>query len=782
MDITAPLDPVPPDPDPEASAHDSAHDAAVTRRRHATTAFAALGAVQVALVLAITVVSVSMPALQREFSTDAAGLVLAGSAYGLSFGGLLLLGGRLTDLIGRLRALRSGVGLFAVASAVAALAPDLEVFVAARFAQGCGAALAAPAAVALVRASYPQPARRARAMAWWGGLAGIGATSGMVLSGVVTTWGSWRWGLLVPVPVAAVAVALAPRLFPPDDGPEAGARVDLAGAALAGAGLPALGYGLTQAVDHAWSTPTVWAPMSCGAVLLAAFAVVEARVADPLLPLSLLASRRLLALAAIMVASGGMAGTLFLLSLYFQQVGGMSPARTSAAILPFGLVLVAVGAFAGPLTGRFGAHAVTAGGLATAAVGSLVLARLNARVPYAAELPVGFSVLGAGVALTFAGAAVAAFDGVTDRQAGPVGGVVNTAMEIGPPVGLAVLMSLAAGRTATLSAAGATPAAAVTGGYAFAFGLAGAAFAVTALLATVTSRTGRTRSGHAPLPFPADPAAGPRRFHISRSVAHQRTATERTPSMNPRFTDRVVLVTGGGSGIGRAAARAFAHEGATVVVAGRTPEPLAHTVELINADGGRADAAVADVTRSAEVSGLIERTVRRHGGLHVAFNNAGVFAGGPLAHFDEEAWANVVDVNLTGVFLSMKYEIAHMRAHGGGVIVNTASNIGAHLRFPGTGAYAAAKAAVSALTRTAARECIADGIRINAVSPGPIDTPMSMRPGETEADRTERLKDALPIGRVGSLEEAASAVLWLASAESGFAVGHDLVIDGGASA
>lgn len=249
-----------------------------------------------------------------------------------------------------------------------------------------------------------------------------------------------------------------------------------------------------------------------------------------------------------------------------------------------------------------------------------------------------------------------------------------------------------------------------------------------------------------------------------------------------RFAGRVVLVTGGGTGIGRATASAFAREGATVVVAGRTPEPLARTVELITAEGGKADAAVADVTRSAEVAGLIGRTVERHGGLHVAFNNAGVFAGGPLAQFDEQDWARVVDVNLTGVFLSMKHEITHMRANGGGVIVNTASNIGAHLRIPGTGAYAAAKAAVSALTRTAALECIADGIRINSVSPGPIDTPMSMQPGETEGDRAERLKGTLPIGRVGSLDEVAATVLWLASPEAGFAVGHDLVIDGGAAA
>lgn len=253
--------------------------------------------------------------------------------------------------------------------------------------------------------------------------------------------------------------------------------------------------------------------------------------------------------------------------------------------------------------------------------------------------------------------------------------------------------------------------------------------------------------------------------------------------MSSRFADRVALITGGGSGIGAAVALAFAREGAAVVVAGRRSDPLEHTVKLIQDEGGRAAAVTADVGREEDAARLVAETADRFGGLHIAVNNAGTTGRpGLLADMDLATWSAVHSTNVTGTWLSMKHEISHMRRHGGGVIVNMASVIGAHLTFPAMGAYASSKAAVSVLTRTAAKEYIADGIRINAVSPGPLDTPMSLLPGETQADRAERMRTALPIGRVGSLDEAAATVLWLASPESGFVVGHDILLDGGAAA
>ncbi|MFF4215464.1 SDR family NAD(P)-dependent oxidoreductase [Streptomyces nondiastaticus] len=253
--------------------------------------------------------------------------------------------------------------------------------------------------------------------------------------------------------------------------------------------------------------------------------------------------------------------------------------------------------------------------------------------------------------------------------------------------------------------------------------------------------------------------------------------------MTARFTGKTVLVTGGGTGIGQAIALAFAREGARVVVAGRREEPLKETVAYVEAEGGEAVAVTADVTRSEDVRALVEQAVARFGSLDVAVNNVGLAVPpAKVADVPEEDWDRIVETNLKGVWLSMKHEIGHMRAHGGGAIVNIASNVGAHRRKPGFGAYTATKAAVSALTRNAALDHIGEGVRINAVSPGPVETPMSSRPGESSLDKAERMRREVPAGRAGTPDEIAAAVLHLASDEAGYIVGADLVLDGGVTA
>ncbi|MEV6396728.1 SDR family oxidoreductase [Streptomyces sp. NPDC051907] len=268
----------------------------------------------------------------------------------------------------------------------------------------------------------------------------------------------------------------------------------------------------------------------------------------------------------------------------------------------------------------------------------------------------------------------------------------------------------------------------------------------------------------------------------ARTAQTARTAA-RTAAARARFASASVLVTGAGSGLGRAIALAFAAEGASVVVAGRRAGALDETVALIEKEGGTAFAHPADVTRSEDVRDLVRAAVDRFGGLDVAVNNAGVLRGtGPVGDVSEEDWDAVLRTNVTGVWLAMKHQIAHMKDHGGGAIVNVSSNLGAHLRIPDVGAYITSKAAVSALTRAAALDHIHQGVRVNAVSPGASEAPMSLRPGETEADRAERLTSENPLGRAAAAEEVAAAVLYLASADAGAVVGTDLVIDSGSSA
>ncbi|GAA2258185.1 dehydrogenase [Streptomyces ruber] len=251
-----------------------------------------------------------------------------------------------------------------------------------------------------------------------------------------------------------------------------------------------------------------------------------------------------------------------------------------------------------------------------------------------------------------------------------------------------------------------------------------------------------------------------------------------------RFSGRTALVTGAGTGIGRAVALAFAAEGANVVVAGRRPGPLDETVALIERAGGKALSVTADVTRAADMEALVTAAVDRFGSLDVAVNNAGVFEGGqPVADLSEDAWRRMLDINVTGVLLALRAQVRHMRTQPrGGAVVNIASNLGVHRRVAGAAAYAATKAAVSALTRGAALDHIADGVRINVVSPGPTATGMSLRPGETEAERAERMRTEAPVGRVSTVEEVAAAVLYLASDDAASVVGTDLVVDGGATA
>jgi len=241
------------------------------------------------------------------------------------------------------------------------------------------------------------------------------------------------------------------------------------------------------------------------------------------------------------------------------------------------------------------------------------------------------------------------------------------------------------------------------------------------------------------------------------------------------------VVTGAGSGIGRQVAIALAAEGARVVLAGRRVSELRLTGTEVENRGGDYLAVETDITNEADVKALLKEAMAGKVRLDIAINCAGVFRTGAIDEMELDTFNQLLATNTIGTWLCMKHEIHVMKQQGNGVIVNIASNIGDHMTRPGVGAYAASKAAVSVLTRTAALEAISNGIRINSISPGPVDTTMSYRAGEDKGARDARIASTNPSGRVAKLEEISSAVLWLCSDGAGFVVGQDLVIDGGAS-
>ncbi|MCX3061814.1 MFS transporter [Streptomyces beihaiensis] len=451
-------------------------------RRRAARPLAVLAAVHLALNLSVSVTFAAGPAIQRDLGLNRTDLVLASAAYGLGFSGLLLLGARLTDRSGRRAVFSFGVGLFAVASVAVALAPGPWPLLAARFLQGCGAAMAAPAAMALLRTVFPDGPARTSATVLWGLLASLGAASGIVLSGALANWASWRWSFAVPAVVGGFALALT-RRFLPVGPPARRVPVDVLGALLGTGALIMLGCGCALVSRYGWSSGYVLGLLTAGALMLGAFAAAERRVRAPLLPPGFLASRtRATAVLCAMFAPGTGAATAFLLGLYWQQTRGRSALDNAEMFLPYTVVLLGVGMVAGPAVGRCGARAVAVGGAAAAAAGLYVIGGLGVRADSTPLVLVGLAFVATGVGSVVSAAVERAAAGAADRDTALVGAVVNTAVLAGPTLGVALATSAAQSRTAALAAAG-VPSPAV-GGYVFAFeALATAAVVVCAVAA-----------------------------------------------------------------------------------------------------------------------------------------------------------------------------------------------------------------------------------------------------------------------------------------------------------
>lgn len=437
-------------------------------------AFGMLATVQGSLIAAISLVAVALPAIQRELHLSETQLMLITAGYGLAFAGLLILGGRLSDSYGPRRTFTAGMILFGLASFAGTLATQVGLLVAVRFLQGVGASLAAPAALSLAGALFAEPEHRTQALAVWGGLSATGAVVGMLLSGPIVHWLGWRWVFAPPALVSALALASSPALLPRIS-PAPASRLDVPGALLMTTGLWALTYGLPAWVDNGGVATLMVTAL--GVVLLAAFVWVEARVPHPLLPLRLLRGAfRRLALLTILLCAAASAATNFFLSLFLQHVQGLSPLQTSAYFLPM-LLIVGTGSLSGRWMGRFGPQRVAAAGLGTGAVSLFLLAlwMVGSTVGVDGDTTAlrlalwsGLFLFPVGLGLSFSGSAVVALAGVSEQERGLAGGLVNTAMEIGPTIGLAVLVAVSRVKATSVVQAGLSWADATAGGYALA--------------------------------------------------------------------------------------------------------------------------------------------------------------------------------------------------------------------------------------------------------------------------------------------------------------------------
>jgi EmrB/QacA subfamily drug resistance transporter len=417
------------------------------------------------------------------------------TAYTCTLAGLLLLGGRVADRIGRRRAFLVGLTGFAVSSALAGLAPNLGFLMAGRAAQGAFAAVLTPTALSLVAVTFTDIRERARAFGVYGAVASSGAAVGLLLGGVLTEYAGWRWCLFVNVVVATLA-GLAGRLVLPADRGYSGARVDASSAILVTGGLAAIVAGCAQAASHGWASTQVLLPGLAGLIAVAAFLVRQTRVEEPLLPLWVLTDRsRSGAYLAVAVSVVGAFGMFLMLTYHFQVVLGFSPVRAGLAFLPMSIAVSASAYGLGSrLLPRAAPRALIAPGLVLGAVGLAVLSTLTPASGYVTTILPAEVLLGVGMGLVFTPAISVATSDVEPRYAGVAAATANTAMQVGGSLGTAVLNSVAVAATSAYIAAhgpSIARAAALVHGFATATTWSAVALAATAPLSVVLVRTPR---------------------------------------------------------------------------------------------------------------------------------------------------------------------------------------------------------------------------------------------------------------------------------------------------
>src|SRR3954470_3628197 len=400
------------------------------------------------VILDVAIVNVALPSIKSDLNFSQTNLQWVISAYAIMFGGALLLGGRLADLLGRRRLFMTGLGVFAASSLLCGLAWSEGSLIAFRALQGLGGALLAPAALSLLFTIFAEGRERNRALGIYGAASGSGAAVGVLLGGVLTSYLSWSWIFFINVPVGVAAILLAPVLLDESRADLANRHFDLPGAASITAGLMLLVYALTRATTDGWAAASTLTLLAASAALVVAFVVIELRSRSALLPLRIFRSRTLSAANVAMAIVGAVAfSEFFLLTLYLQDVLHYSAVQSGAAFSAFALAVVVMSNLAQPVVGRLGVRPTLTLGLLTSAVSVAALTQIPVGGHYFWDLFPWFVLGGAGMGLSFVPVTIASLTGVDRSDAGVASGLINTSRQIGGAVGIALVSAVAATST-----------------------------------------------------------------------------------------------------------------------------------------------------------------------------------------------------------------------------------------------------------------------------------------------------------------------------------------------
>ncbi|MCP9213077.1 MFS transporter [Streptomyces sp. NEAU-Y11] len=445
---------------------------------------------QFLVVLDVSVVNMALPSMSSSLALTETGLQWVVNAYVLTFAGFLLLGGRAADLFGRKRVFLLGLGLFTVASLAGGLAQEPWQLIAARAVQGVGAAVVSPATLTILTTTFPHGSARTRAIGTWTAVGAGGGAAGALVGGLLTEYLSWRWVLLVNVPVGAL-VLVAATVWLTESRSGAARRLDIPGAVLVTSGLAALAYGIVQTESHGWGAAASLVPMLAGLVLLGVFLAVEARTREPLMPLRLFRVRAVTAANAVMTVFGaGMFAMWYFMSLYLQNVLHYSPVKAGLAFLPHTLSIVLGSKLAPRLMARFDGKTLALVGGVLAVTGFGWQSRMDADGTFLGTVLGPAVVMSLGSGLLMTPLAAAATSGATASDAGLVSGLVNTSRQMGGALGLSVLATVAAERISSVRGDGGTAERALAAGYAQAFTVAtGIIGAAVVLMAVALPRT-----------------------------------------------------------------------------------------------------------------------------------------------------------------------------------------------------------------------------------------------------------------------------------------------------